>query len=78
MCDLIGSVLKKSIFVASPPIGGTPAREYKFKCVFYKAGMELKREDKYNAHVKQIKNLLENIQLVNSTAIMHATVEMVD
>ncbi len=37
--------------------------------------MELKGEDKYGAYVKQIGNLLENIQLVDPTAIMHAAVK---
>jgi hypothetical protein len=40
--------------------------------VFYKAGLELKGEDKYGAYVKQIGNLLDNIQLVDPIAIMHA------
>jgi hypothetical protein len=35
----------------------------------------LKGEDKYGAYIKQIGNLLENIQLVDPTAIMHAAVE---
>ncbi len=34
--------------------------------------MELKGEDKYGACVKQIGNLLENIQLVDPCTIMHA------
>ncbi len=37
--------------------------------------MELKGEDKHGVYVKQIGNLLKNIQLVDPTAIMHATVE---
>jgi hypothetical protein len=37
--------------------------------------LELKGEDKYGAYVKQIGNLLDNIQLVDPTAIMHAAVE---
>ncbi len=43
--------------------------------MFYEAGMELKGEDKHSVYVKRIGNLLENIQLVDPTAIMHATVE---
>jgi hypothetical protein len=37
--------------------------------------MELKGEDKYGTYVKQIGTLLENIQLVNHCAIMHAADE---
>ncbi len=43
--------------------------------MFYKAGLELKGEDKYSAYVKHIRNLPENIQLVNPLAIMHAVDE---
>ena len=43
--------------------------------MFYKAGLELKGKDKYSAYVKHIGNLLENIQLVNPLAIMHAVDE---
>ncbi len=43
--------------------------------MFYEAGLELKGEDKYGAHVKQIGNLLKNIQLMDPTAILHAAVE---
>ena len=38
--------------------------------MFYKAGLELKGEDKYGTYVKQIQNLLENIQLVDPCTIM--------
>jgi hypothetical protein len=51
------------------------ATDYKFEQVFYEAGLKLKGEDKYSAYVKQIRNLLENIQLVDSLAIMHAVDE---
>jgi hypothetical protein len=37
--------------------------------------MELKGEDKHSVYVKQIENLLKDIQLVDPTAIMHAGVE---
>ncbi len=37
--------------------------------------MELKGEDKHGVYVKQIENLLKNIQLVDPTAIMHAAVK---
>jgi hypothetical protein len=52
------------------------AKDYKFERVFYEAGLELKGKDKYSAYVKHIGNLLENIQLVNSLAIMHAVDEL--
>ncbi len=55
-----------------------PDQTYKYERVFYKAGLELKGEDKYWAYVKQIGNLLENIQLVDPTAILHAAVESDD
>ncbi len=38
-------------------------------------GLELKGEDKYGAYVKQIGSLLENIQLVDQSVILHAVVE---
>ena len=67
--------LKKSSF-ATKSIAATPsAKDYKFVRVFYKAGLELKGKDKYSAYVKHIGNLLENIQLVDSLAIMHAVDE---
>jgi hypothetical protein len=40
-----------------------------------RGGSELKGEDKYGAYVKQIGSLLENIQLVDPSAILHAAVE---
>jgi len=43
--------------------------------VFYEAGLKLKGKDKYNAYVKNIGNLLENIQLVDLLAIMLAVDE---
>ncbi len=46
--------------------------------MFYEAGLELKGEDEYGAYVKQIGNLLENIQLMDPTAILHAAVELDD
>jgi hypothetical protein len=73
--DCSGSALKKSSFTMSTLAVVTSAKEYKHKQVFYEAGMELKGEDKHGVYVKQIKNLLKNIQLVNITAIMHAAVE---
>ncbi len=55
--DHSGSVLKKSTFATSTLNPSTPAKEYNHKRVFYKAGLELVGEDKYDAHVKQIGNL---------------------
>jgi hypothetical protein len=54
--------------VNAPP----SAKEYRYKRVFYEAGLELKGEDKYGTYVKQIGNHLENIQFVDPMAIMHA------
>jgi hypothetical protein len=48
---------------------------YKYERVFYDVGLELKGEDKYGAYVKQIGSLLENIQLVDQSVILHAVVE---
>jgi hypothetical protein len=59
----------------STPAVTPSAKEYKYKQVFYEAGMELKGEDKHGVYVKQIRNLLKNIQLVDPTAIMHAAVK---
>ena len=66
---------KGSFATVTPAVTTPPANKYKYEQVFYEAGLELKGEDKYGAYVKQIGNLLENIQLVDPTAIMHATVE---
>ncbi len=73
--DRSGSVLKKSTFATSTLNASTPAKEYNHKRVFYKAGLELKGEDKYGAYVNLLGNFLENIQLVNPLAIMHAADE---
>jgi hypothetical protein len=43
--------------------------------VFYEAGLELKRDDKYSAYIKHIGALFKNIQLVDPLAIMHAVDE---
>jgi hypothetical protein len=40
------SVLKKSSFATSSSVGPTPTKEFKHKCIFYKAGLELKGKDK--------------------------------
>jgi hypothetical protein len=75
--DHSGSSLKKSSYASSTITEGTTlsTKEYKFERVFYEAGLELKGEDKYSAYVKHIGSLLENIQLVNPLAIMHAVNE---
>jgi hypothetical protein len=53
-----------------------PSKVFAYERVYYKAGLELKREDKHAAYVKQIGLLFKNIQLVDPTAIMHASVEL--
>ena len=75
--DRSGSSLKKSSYTNPiKAVGTTPsAKDYKFERVYYEAGLELKGEDKYSAYVKNIGNLLENIQLVDPLAIMHAVDE---
>jgi hypothetical protein len=75
--DRSGSSLKKSSYAnATKVVGTTPStKDYNFERVFYEAELELKGEDKYSAYVKNIGNLLENIQLVDPLAIMHAVDE---
>jgi hypothetical protein len=75
--DRNGSSLKKSSYANSTKaVGTTPStKDYNFERVYYEAGLELKGEDKYSAYVKNIGNLLENIQLVDPLAIMHAVDE---
>ena len=72
-----GLSLKKSSFAfTTKAMAATPStKDYKFERVFYEAGLELKGEDKYSAYVMHIRNLLENIQLVDPLAIMHAVNE---
>jgi hypothetical protein len=60
----------------STPNASTSAKEHNHKRIFYETGLELKGEDKYGAYVKQIGNLLENIQLVDPLAIMHTADKM--
>ena len=62
--------LKKSSYAnAEKVVRTTPStKDYNFERVFYEAGLELKGEDKYSAYVKNIGNLLENIQLVDPLA----------
>ena len=75
--DRSGSSLKKSSYAnATKVVGTTPStKDYNFERVFYEAELELKGEDKYSAYVKNIGNLIENIQLVDLLAIMHAVDE---
>jgi len=75
--DRSGSSLKRapSRHATQVVAATSSARDYKFEWVFYEAGLELKGEDKYSAYVKHIGNLLENIQLVDPLAIMHAVDE---
>jgi hypothetical protein len=54
-------------------VATSSTKDYTFEQVFYEAGLEC--EDKYSAYVKHIRNLLENIQLVDPLAIMHAVDE---
>jgi hypothetical protein len=69
------SALKQGSIAVTFPMPRPPAPAYKYKQVFYKAGMELKGEDKYCAYIKQTGNLLKNIQLVDPSAILHAAVK---
>jgi hypothetical protein len=74
--DQRGSALKKGSFTTvTPAVTTPPENKYKSERVFYEAGLELKGEDRYGMYIKQIGNLLENIQLVDPTAIMHAAVK---
>jgi hypothetical protein len=75
-CNHSGSVLKKSSSATSTLVGPTPTKKFKHKRIFYKAGLELKGEDKYDAYVKQIGTFLENIQFVDPCTIMHAADKM--
>jgi hypothetical protein len=69
------SALKQGSVAVPLPTLRPPAPAYKYERVFYEVGLELKGEDKYGAYVKQIGSLLENIQLVDPSAILHAAVE---
>jgi hypothetical protein len=68
-------VLKQGSVAVPPSTPCPPDQAYKYEQVFYKAGLEIKGEDKYEAYVKQMGNLLKNIQLVDTTVILHAVVE---
>ncbi len=73
--DHNGSSLKKNFFGTPAVIATSSIKEYKFERVFYETGLELKGDNKYGAYVLHIGNLLENIQLVDPFAIMHAVNE---
>jgi hypothetical protein len=70
-----GSALKPGSVAVAVLTPRPPPPAYKYKRVFYEAGLELKGEDKYGAYIKQIGNLLKNIQLVDPTAILHTAVK---
>ena len=76
--DSSGSVLKHGRFATvTAPITTRQVspKVFAHERVYYEAGFELKVKDRHAAYVKQIGLLFENIQLVDSTAIMHASVE---
>jgi len=73
--DRSGLSHKKSSFATQVMAATSSEKDNKFEWVFYEAGLELKGKDKYSAYVKHIGNLLENIQLVDPLAIMHAVDE---
>ena len=73
--DRSGSSLKKSSFATQVMAATSSANDSKFERVFYEAELELKGKDKYSTYAKHIEHLLENIQLVNPLAIMHAVNE---
>ncbi len=68
-----GLVLKQSSFATPTPAAQSSAKEYSFESMFYKAGLKLKWEDKYNAYMRRIGSLFENIQLVDPLAITQCT-----
>ena len=73
--DRSGSSLKKKSFLTQVSAATFSMKDYKFEQVFYEAGLEPKGKDKYSAYVKHIRNLPENIQLVDPLAIMHTVDE---
>ncbi len=56
-----GSSLKKSSFGMPAVVATSSAKEYKFERVFYEAGLELKGDNKYDAYVSHIRNLLKTL-----------------
>jgi hypothetical protein len=76
--DSSGSVLKQGRFATAAAATAAPqasAKVFDHERVYYEAGLELKGDNKYAAYVKQIGLQFENIQLVDPTAIMHASIE---
>jgi hypothetical protein len=77
-CNSSGSILKQGRFATAAALNAAPAassKVFNYEQVYYEAGLGLKGNDKYAAYVKQIGLLFKNIQLVNPTAIMHASIE---
>ncbi len=77
-CNSSGSVLKQGRFVTTAAPNAAPAascKVFNYEQVCSEARLELKGNNKYAAYIKQIGLLFENIQLVDPTAIMHASVE---
>jgi hypothetical protein len=73
-----GSVLKQGRFATAAAPTAAPqasAKVFNHEHVYYEAGLKLKGDDKYATYVKQIGLLFENIQLVDPTAIMHASIK---
>jgi hypothetical protein len=76
--DSSGSVLKQGRFATALAPTAAPqasAKVFAHERVYYEASLELKGDNKYASYVKQIGLLFENIQLVDPTAIMHASIE---
>jgi hypothetical protein len=77
-CNSSGSVLKQGRFLtAAAPTAApaAPTKVFDYERVYYEAGLELKGDNKYATYVKQKGLLFKNIQLVDPTAIMHASIE---
>ncbi len=73
-----GSLLKQGRFATAATTTAALTASNKvfgYEHVYYEASLELKGDNKYATYVKQIGLLFENIQLVNPTAIMHASVK---
>ena len=51
--------------------GGVKLHEFEYQCIFNEASIELKGKDKNNNYINKIWLILENMQLVDSTTIMH-------
>jgi hypothetical protein len=78
--DSSGSVLKQGSFAtAAAPTAApaAPTKVFDYERVYYETSLELKGDNKYATYVKQIGLLFKNIQLVDPTAIMHASFKLV-